>query len=560
MKISKIKFLLKLLLLMLVIFGCKSPIKRTWIPEILSEQVQKDHYLPDFSYAGYHWGEEPLPNVNAKLNVSAYGAIPNDGKDDTAALLKAFAAANGIDGPVTIKFSKGKFILKDILYINRSNIVLQGEGSGPDGTIIYMPQPLNKLKIQNDLKELQEYLVVNNKRQREPERGIDEIFSLYAWSGGYIWTRCPGERPKVYMSKYNKKETELAIVKSGKRGGHTVEVENASSLKAGMIVRINWYNHDGKNSSLIKHLYDDQSVEVGRRHWESADIPIIKQEVTIEKIEGNLVTIKEPLLHDLRPEWFPRMSEWKHISEVGIEHIQFEFAFEEYYAHHLESGYNAIYMTNTTHSWVRDVAIKNGDSGFISDNCSNVTVKDVTVSGRKYHYAVQFGDCYNMLAQNVRVLANVIHSLSFNTGARSCVFTNSFVATAPSLDQHSGANHQNLFDNIKIIEDEPDRSFFYMGGAGYWAPTHGAFSTFWNIQVQFDYDDPGDQPIKIAGVTDGPSARLVGLTANYPMEITYGPNAYMEGVNKPGIAFPSLYEYQLQKRTNNSKNHGENEE
>ena len=47
---------------------------------------------------------------------------------------------------------------------------------------------------------------------------------------------------------------------------------------------------------------------------------------------------------------------------------------------------------------------------------------------------------------------------------------------------------------------------------------------------------------------DGPSARLVGLTANYPIDIMYGPNAYMEGINKSDIAVPSLYEYQLKKR------------
>ena len=87
-----------------------------------------------------------------------------------------------------------------------------------------------------------------------------------------------------------------------------------------------------------------------------------------------------------------------------------------------------------------------------------------------------------------------------------------------------------------------------MGGAGYWAPTHGAFSTFWNIQSQFTYENPEGQPIQISGVTDGPSARLVGITANYPMEITYGPDAYKEGINSKNIAVPSLYEYQLKQR------------
>jgi hypothetical protein len=522
--------------------------KKPWWPELLTEKESIDVYLPDFSFAGYYWGEKELPKWPVILNASDFGAIANDDQDDTGALKKAIQAANKKTGPVVLKLDPGKYILTDILYIDRSQFVLRGSGSGADGTIIYMPQPLNKLNTPPDMVELEEYLEVNNKRQREPDRGIDERFSLYAWSGGYIWTRKTGERAKPYMSKYHVQPRELAVITSGKRGTQTLEVENASKLSPGQLVRINWYNNDGENSSLIKHMYDNGEVKVGSRHWESPDMPLIKQEVTISKINGNTVRIKEKLMHDLRPEWYPNITEWNYISEVGIEHIRFEFPFEEYYAHHLEYGYNAIYMTNTAHSWVKDVSIHNGDSGFISDICANVTVEDVVVTGRTYHYAVQFGDCYDMLARNITVDCHVLHSLSFNTGARNCVFTGCTVTTIPSLDQHSGANHQNLFDNIKLTEDNPDRTFFYMGGDGYWAPTHGAFSTFWNIQVNFTFPKPENLPIPIQGVTNGPSARLVGITANYPMKIDYGPGVYMEGINRPGIAVSSLYDYQLKQR------------
>jgi hypothetical protein len=548
-----LKYAVILSLAMLSFLGCNNNASeqanaQKWWPQILSKEKKADVYLPDFSYAGYRWGEKPIPKLQSTLHVADFGAIPDDDNDDTDALKKAFQAANNADEPVVLKLAKGKYILKDILYIDRSQFVLQGTGSGTDGTIIHMPEPLGKLDTPPDMKELEEYLIVNDKRQREPERGIDERFSLYAWSGGYIWTRKPGERAKPYMSKYHIAPKELAVIKSGQRGSHVLEVESAANLKVGETVRINWYNKEGENSSLIKHMYDHQPVKVGSRHWESPDMPVVKQEVWIDRIDGNQVYIKEKLMHDLRPEWFPNITEWNHISEVGIEHIRFEFPFAEYYAHHLEAGYNAIYFTNTAHSWIKDVSIHNGDSGFISDICANVTVEDVVVTGRTYHYAVQFGDCYDMLARNITVDCHVLHSLSFNTGARNCVFTGCLVTTVPSLDQHSGANHQNLFDNIKVIEDNPERTFFYMGGDGYWAPTHGAFSTFWNIQAQFDFPQPRELPMAIKGVTNGPSARLVGINANYPMKIDYGPNAYKEGINRPHIAVESLYNYQLKKR------------
>ena len=135
-------------------------------------------------------------------------------------------------------------------------------------------------------------------------------------------------------------------------------------------------------------------------------------------VDGNRITIKEPLLHDLRPEWTPTLTAWDAITEVGIEGIRFEFLYNEYNVHHVEPGNNAVYLTNTAHSWVRDVTVVNGDSGVLTDVCSNVTIDDVRVYGRKYHYAVHMGDCYDVLARDIYVAAPVVHTFSFNTGSR----------------------------------------------------------------------------------------------------------------------------------------------
>ena len=52
-------------------------------PKILSDS---SIYLPDFSYAGYHHGEVNIPNLVETINVIDYGAIPNDGNDDTESI------------------------------------------------------------------------------------------------------------------------------------------------------------------------------------------------------------------------------------------------------------------------------------------------------------------------------------------------------------------------------------------------------------------------------------------------------------------------------------------
>lgn len=252
----------------------------------------------------------------------------------------------------------------------------------------------------------------------------------------------------------------------------------------------------------------------------------------------------------ISPEWFPTITKWEALWNVGIEDIKFEFPDPDttYIAHHLEKGYNAVYLTNLTQSWLKNISVHNGDSGILADVCSHITIDGGVYTGKLSHYTIMFGDVTGMLAKNVEVNGPCRHSLSFNTGARACVFTQCQVTVAPSLDQHGGANHQNLFDDIKLVETTPGRTFFYKGGDGYWSPTHGAFSTFWNIEVTFTYDLPEGQVVELEAVPNGPSARLIGIHGNYPMAFSYGPDAYIEGLNKGSLLIPSLYRYQLNKR------------
>ncbi|MDT7856559.1 glycosyl hydrolase family 28-related protein [Rubrivirga sp. S365] len=541
---------------LLVALASSAAAQEAWTPEILSDAVQDEHYLPDFSYAGYRWGEEPLPerfDGHAVLDAAAYGAVPDDGDDDTAALRAAFAAAHDTDGPVLVRLPAGRLVLTDILYIERSDFVLQGAGGGADGTTLYMPAPLGALPTPAPMAELEEYLLANDKRQRERDRGIDEPFSLYSWSGGYIWTNTPGGRGKPYLARYDREPATLATGLSGVRGTHVVTAEGGADVAPGQIVQVNWFNREGPDGSLLDYLYAGRAgdLAIGERHWESPDMPLTRQEVTVLAVDGDRVTIKEPLLHDLRPAWTPTLTAWEPITEVGIEGIRFEFLYDEYNVHHVEPGNNAVYLTNTAHSWVRDVDVVNGDSGILTDVCSNVTIEDVGVYGRTYHYGVHMGDCYNVLARDVYVAAPVVHTFTFNTGSRMCVYTHSTATDGPVLDQHSGLNYQNLFDDLVLYLDDPEHGPITGGGASYWKPSHAAYPVLWNVRFEFLYPEPlysGGGAVAVEGLDDGPAARIVGMRANRPITLSYGPDAYVEGLNRPEIAVPSLYEYQLRRR------------
>ncbi|HET8829399.1 MAG TPA: glycosyl hydrolase family 28-related protein, partial [Pelobium sp.] len=68
--------------------------------------------LPDFSFAGYHFSERPLPNLlNHKyFDVTQFGAIPNDDKFDDEGIQKAINTAQEYNKPAVVFFPSGKFL------------------------------------------------------------------------------------------------------------------------------------------------------------------------------------------------------------------------------------------------------------------------------------------------------------------------------------------------------------------------------------------------------------------------------------------------------------------
>jgi hypothetical protein len=127
------------------------------------------------------------------------------------------------------------------------------------------------------------------------------------------------------------------------------------------------------------------------------------------------------------------------------------------------------------------------------------------------------------------------------------VFTNGEV-DEPRLDQHRGANHQILFDDLETVYFDPDDRLFRNGGGSPWRPTAGAFNTFWNVRVDVRNAQDASRPFLIGRAEGAPAARIVGLRGNIPFEIDYGPDPYVEGLNREGLDPPSLYRYQLRRR------------
>ncbi|WP_416308171.1 hypothetical protein [Neptunicella sp. SCSIO 80796] len=533
-----------------------SNVNATELPKILTDKaVQQTNYLPDYSYAGYANGErQPDISEYRVIDVEQHHINANDGKDDSLALLALLDELNNQTRPVVLQFAAGRYILSEIIYIQRSNIVLRGSGSGEGGTEFYFPRPLNYVKPPAELAELREYLLSLNKIQKEKTNNIALPFSQWSWSGGFFWSKVDGQRVKQYLSAYEQPSQLLAQAINGKQGEFSLTVNDASRLQAGQVIEISWYNPEGEQGSFLNELYGEEKIKIGSHHWQQPELALARQQVLITDVRGQRIQIKAPLLHNIRPQWHVSLSEWQHLQQVGFEHFKIAFPYAENIAHHVEQGFNGLYLTRLFNSWVDDVQINNADSGILTEEIASVTISNVTTGGDKLaHYSVQMGGVHNVLVDHLQVNNRVRHPLSFNTFSTRSVYANSAVAEQPLLDQHSGINQQNLFDNIQVRITLPAKgdkhyALFKGGGAGYWKPSHAAYNSFWNIRAEFTNRFEDNQPVLLDGMQDGPFARLMGISANQPVKVEYGPTAYMEGINHYYQDVPSLYQYQLNQR------------
>ena len=530
------------------------------LPAILSDEAgSSSAYLPDFSYAGYDYGQSPLPQVDAVIDVADHGAVPDDGLDDSAALQAALAAAHEVTGPVRIQLGAGRYQLTDILWIERSGIVIAGMGTGEGGTELYMPRPLNQMHDGGALDELREYLVEYDKRERQSDQNLDVLFSEWSWSGGFIWTRAPDGRHATYLEEYDRPIKTVAEIGAGRMGERTITVPQASALSVGDVLQIHWHNRAGENGPLVAALYGDDRSEfpVGDRHWMLPDRPLVRQATRIEAIDGTTVTIADPLLHDISPSLPAYFAQWDHLSEVGLQDFAMVFPENPFFGHHNEAGYNGIYFTGVHNGWISNLRIENADSGVLTDDLAAVTIANVTTEGdHPAHYAVHIGNVHNVLVTGNEVFNPTVHTFSFNTQATRSVYHRSTGWQQPTLDQHAGANHQNLYDDITVhivpeLADDGNPATYDLyraGGAGYWRPGHGRYNTTWNLNVVVDGNALPGEPVRILEASGGPDARLVGVHGNRPLVLDYTPRPYVEMDGERLLAAPSLYDWQLRRR------------
>lgn len=237
--------------------------------------------LSDFSYAGFYAGEYEIPNTK-RLKVAATLSPSGEESDNQMiqAAINSAAASIGDGEMAVVKLKAGRYNIDKTGIKLKTGVVLSGEGQGPTGTILYA-------------KDAARYTVV-------------EI------SGSSV--SAVGSEIKVTTS----------YIKSGSK---TFEVENASTLQVGDLIRLQHNSTKEWDKYLeLENLtyYDPKDGKTYNTSWEGK--LTVRTERTITKIEGNKITVDFPFFiqyeNNITPLTVYKINDSKRIKNSGVENLR----------------------------------------------------------------------------------------------------------------------------------------------------------------------------------------------------------------------------------------------
>jgi hypothetical protein len=411
----------------------------------------------DFSNAGYMGGGIRLPDVQARVAVE-----PGDG-DDTARVQAAIDEVaqmpqdtEGIRGAVLLK--RGRFEIGGTLFIRASGVVLRGEGSGVDGTVLYGTGTTRR-----------EILKVAGVAGRQLLEARTSIADLY--------------------------------LPSGARSFH---VEDARAFEVGdtVVVRRSgndrWIHHIG-----MDHIFERPGSPGSTTQWSPFDLDFDRM---ITRIDGNVVTVDAPLANAIKRRWgggeLIKYDDPDRIEQVGVENLRVEVQFDPsvtavtgdtpYFADE-NHAIDFASLDNVKNAWIRDVAALHLEHSLaeVLRNTKWVTVQDSQAvemvsridGGRRYNFLLAgqlalVQRCHAETARHAFVVDSRV------PGPNVFLDGDSIIEYATS-EPHHRWSVGGLYDNIKSDIAIQDRA--WLGSGHGWA---GANYVAWNTEGELVVQQP----------------------------------------------------------------------
>lgn len=290
----------------------------------------KGNQIPDFSYAGYKGGNDPIPDLPIRTVVSAVAG------DATGVLQAAIdyvgslpADGNGMRGAILLL--PGEYKIKGSLLIRQSGVVLRGSGVGEGGTQLIASGTDRRTLIR-----------ILGQADRQISNSIN-VSDAYA--------------------PVNTRELHLASVQ-GLRQGATILIRRPSTQQ--------WID------SLRTEHFGGGITSLG---WKAGEHDIYWDR-TITSINGNKITLDAPLTTALdkiygQSEVIPYTWQGR-ISDVGIENMSITSEYDINNPKDEAHAWMGVTVENAIDVWIRNINFKHfaGSAVMIQETAKRVTVEN----------------------------------------------------------------------------------------------------------------------------------------------------------------------------------------
>lgn len=220
-----------------------------------------------------------------------------------------------------------------------------------------------------------------------------------------------------------------------------------------------------------------------RANWQQVIDKGVKAVETLEvsHIAGSKVYFKQPLITRIKSKYGWKIRSVHTLKNVGMENLAFTGNFKEKFVHHKnathDSGYSAIQLTRTSHSWVKNIVFRNVSvAASISGGVANTLIHNV-IEGNSGHacFNITFGT-RNLTAMNIdKTNDGQWHGPGTSHASVGNVIWRFISPKSRGIDSHGGFPRYTLYDNVT--------SFGFGGWGGNYKnlPNHLEGLIFWNF-------------------------------------------------------------------------------
>lgn len=405
-------------------------------------QEAAEDQIPDFSRVGYHYGDRDIPDVPVRMTISA----PEDGSDALSLIQNAI---NSVQTPGAILLKEGTYNVSNSISLQRSGVVLRGEGEGR--TII-------KCTAETQVSRL----IVMGTFDSRKLSSCSKIIARYV-PVGQMWI--PVAHPETFAA------------------GDKVFIYRPATQE--------WL--DDLHMSNLAELYP------GNTNW-TTDGYGMYWERQVTAIEGHKIYLDNPVVMCIGGDakyggGILYKGSWNRVEECGIEDLSLDTVYDA----SIKSGSDfvdenhcitGILVRSAENSWVRNVT---GSHFYLSmvelgSGAKHVTVTDCTslspvsqvTGGRRY--AFHFSNSQMCLVRNCKCDDD---RHQFVCGARvsgpnvflRCTATNTRSDAGPHQRWATGT----LYDNVKVAGDLNIQDRAGWGTGHGWA---GVNFVCWNCEAK----------------------------------------------------------------------------